>query len=128
MLTQIAIALATTAMILIVAGLIMARDRRRHVPLMLAAFALDMVGLVIVEFGPLLSGKTDPVSGLATEFAWAKTIHAVFATVAVVGYIMQIISGRKILAGDRTQLIAHKKWARIFLTMRLLAYVTMFTL
>ena len=128
MLNQIAVGLASVALILIFAGLAVARNRARHVPLMLAAFVLDMIGLVIVEFGPMFAGETDPVTGLATDFAWGKTIHAALATIAVVGYILQIISGKKILKGDRSVLPAHKRWAKIFLVTRVAAYVTMFTM
>ena len=38
----------------------------------------------------------------------------------------QIVTGKKILAGDRPRLIGHKKVARFFLATRLAAYVTMF--
>ncbi|MCB9831425.1 MAG: hypothetical protein H6807_03050 [Planctomycetes bacterium] len=120
--------LATIAMLLIVAGLITARQRRRHVPLMLSAFAFDMVGLVIVEFGPMFSGRTDPVTGVLTEPGPMKVIHASVATLAVVLYVAQIVTGRKILAGDRSRLPGHKKLAVFFLAARLAAYVTMFML
>ncbi len=124
--TTIAYVLATLAMLLIVAGLITARQQRKHVPLMLAAFACDMVGLVIVEFGPLLRGETDPVTGVMTDPGPMKVIHAVFATISVVFYVVQIVSGRRIMAGDRARIIAHKRTATIFLVTRLAAYITMF--
>ena len=129
MLTTLAYACATLAMVLIAAGLVMARNRKRHVPLMLSAFAVDMVGLVIVEFGPLFTDeKTDPVTGLVSEPGLMKSIHAALATAAIVGYVLQILSGKKVMAGDRSSLVTHKKVARLFIVMRLAAYITMFML
>ncbi len=127
-LTTIAVVLATLAMIFIVAGLIFARQRRKHVPFMLAAFACDIIGLVLVEFGPLLYGETDAVSSLAKEPGVMKSVHAALATVSVVAYVFQIISGKKILKGDRTALPGHQKMARVFILTRLAAYITMFLL
>ena len=126
LLNTIAIVLSTLAIIAIVAGLVFARNRKKHVPLMLAAFGFDMVGLVLVEFGPFFYGETDAVTGLATDPGVIKSVHALLSTIAVVGYILQIISGKKILAGDRTKLISHKKVAKLFLVTRFAAYVTMF--
>lgn len=123
---DIAVVLACLAILLIVAGLIVSRDRRRHVPLMLAAFVADMIGLLLVELTPLFQGKTDPVTGLATEFGWMKTVHAVLATMSVVGYVIQILSGKKLLAGQRVALIGHQKGARFFLVTRFAAFITMF--
>lgn len=121
--------LATLAILLVAAGLVFATNRRRHVPLMIAAFVADMVGLVIVEFIiPAQTGKTDPVTGLLTSDAgwgWRET-HAAFATLAVVGYVIQIVTGRKLLAGDRSRLRFHKLVARGFIVTRVLAYVTMY--
>jgi len=123
--------LATLAVVLIAAGLAMASNRNRHVPLMLGAFAADMVGLLIVELViPLSEGKTDPVSTLAQggEGMGIRWVHASFATLSVVGYILQIRSGRRIMKGDQAALVGHRKVAKAFVVVRLLAYVTMFML
>ncbi len=127
-LTTIATLLATAAVLLVIAGLVFAKNRKKHVPLMMAAFICDMIGLVLVEFGPLIYGQSDAVTGLATAPGLLKSIHAALATASVVGYILQIISGKKILAGDRTRLDRHKTVARVFLLARLGAYITMFML
>ncbi len=127
MLNTVAIILSSLAILLIFAGLAVARRPKRHVPLMYAAFAVDMIALAIVELAPLFQGDVDPVSGLAREFEWAKTIHATLATIAVIAYIVQIVNGRRILRGERQFLPRHKRWAKIFLVFRLLAYGTMFT-
>lgn len=125
-LSIIATILATVAMVLIVAGLIYARNRKKHVPLMMGAFVCDMVGLVLVEFGPMFFNETDAVSSLATDPDAMKIIHSIVATISVVCYILQIVSGKKILAGDRTRLPGHKTVAKVFLLSRLAAYITMF--
>lgn len=124
--TTISYGLATAAVILIVAGLALARDRRRHIPLMLAAFGLDLIGLVIVEFvAPSVENKTDPVRSLADESMMSiAVIHAAFSTLTLVGYVAQIITGRKLMS-DRSALAGHKRWAMFFVLMRLGAYVTM---
>jgi len=129
MLTIASYVLATVALLFIAAGLFFASDRWRHIPLMLEAFAADMIGLVLVEVViPLQTESTDPVSGLfETDGNWAwRVVHASLATLAVVGYVIQIISGRKLARGDRGVLGFHRRIARGFVVTRVLAYVTMF--
>lgn len=124
--TTVSYALATAAVILIVAGLVFARQRKRHIPLMLAAFGLDLVGLVIVEFvAPRVEDKIDPVRSLADEsIVSISVIHAALSTLALVGYIAQIVTGRKLMK-DRAAMTAHKRWAMAFLLFRAGAYATM---
>lgn len=120
--------LATVAVILVAAGLFFASDRRRHVPLMFAAFALDMTGLVLVEFiTPLVAGTIDPVRSLTKSgvptIVW---VHAAMSTAFTVCYILQIVSGKRLLRADRGALGIHKSTAKVFVVTRLIAYVTMF--
>lgn len=129
MLTGISIGLATLAVLLITAGLILASDRRRHVPLMFAAFACDMVSLVLVEVViPMQTGEKDAVSQVLEFNDVMKIVHATFATASLVGYVLQIRSGIKIMKGDHVAIIGHKKAAKFFIATRLLAYITMFML
>lgn len=124
--STVATILATIAVLFIVAGLVFARNRKKHVPLMFIAFGLDLIGLVLVEIGPLFLGETDPVSSLAVDPGMIKTIHAILATASLVGYVLQILTGKKVLNGDRTALPSHIKYAKFFLLTRLGAYITMF--
>ena len=129
MLTSLAYLLATAAILLIAAGLFFAADRRRHIPLMFAAFGCDMVGLVLVEIViPMASGHRDPLTGLfkADGNTYWTYIHAALATLTVVGYVLQIMSGRRLARGERGVLLRHKKVARYFVITRVLAYITMF--
>jgi uncharacterized membrane protein YozB (DUF420 family) len=129
MLTTVAYVLATLAIILIVAGLFFASDRRRHVPLMLGAFAADMVGLVIVEVVlPVVHERQDPVSGIISgaRAGPMRLIHAALATAALVGYLLQIWSGRRLMKADRSKLGFHRQTARWFVLTRFAAYVTMY--
>lgn len=122
--------LATLAMMLIFAGLATVRRRELHVPLMYGAFALDMIGLLIVEVVlPLSEGRVDPVSGLLggdTGEGYAIRIaHASFATLSVVGYVVQIVTGRKLQRGVPGSRVRHQRGAVFFLVTRLGAYATM---
>lgn len=118
--TSVAYVLASIAMVLIAAGLFFASDRRRHVPLMLLAFGLDMTGLVLVEF------SRHAVEKVAKGGVSAMTyFHTAVAVLAVVGYFVQIVTGRRLMRAERGVLGVHKKWAKIFLISRLAAYVTM---
>lgn len=120
-------ALSTVALGLIFVGLYFASNRRRHVPLMLWAFALDMIGLVIVEFViPRVEKSQDAVTGLFAAPTAMNWVHATFATASVVCYVLQILSGRKLLKADRAVLPGHRRVARVFLITRVLAYITMF--
>lgn len=117
--------LASLAMLLVFAGLIQRTRAKQHVRWMMMAFVADMLGLLLVELPPLFDpDRIDPVSALADSFSW-KHIHALFATLALVGYILQIRSGRRIQKGDRSLLPGHKKVAVFFLISRVAAYATM---
>lgn len=121
--------LASLAMLLIVAGLIQRKRAREHVRWMLMAFVADIIGLILVEIPPLFdSEKVDPVGGLVTDFSMMKSIHALVATLSLVFYVLQIRSGKKILAGDRSLLPKHRTMAGFFLLTRTLAYITMWML
>ncbi len=125
-LSIISTTLATFAMLLIVAGLIFARNKKKHIPLMMAAFACDIAGLIVIEVVARIIGETSPVDSLATDPNVMKSVHAAFATASLICYGFQISSGRKIVAGERTRLPTHKLVAKIFILTRLGAYVTMF--
>ncbi|MEE9394268.1 MAG: hypothetical protein V3W41_17350 [Planctomycetota bacterium] len=130
MLISVCYAFATLAMLLIFAGLAFARDRRRHVPLMFAAFACDIIGLIIVEIVvPIAEGRLDPVRGLmesgGSGAELIDNIHAALATLSIVGYIIQIVTGIKIMKGRGDLLALHKKAAVFFILTRLAAYITM---
>ena len=111
--------LATVAVVLIAAGLYFRNDRARHVPFMLVAFVADVVGVILVEV------KLRAVEGLG-EAAPLTLFHAIVAFIAVVGYVVQIVTGKSILKGEMKWWNLHRKVAVIFLVARALAYITMF--
>lgn len=120
MMITVAYVLATLAIFLIAAGLFFASDRRRHVPLMLAAFVADIVGLLLVEFGA--HAVEGVMAGKGTMWTY---IHITFSVATLVLYGVQIATGRRLMRADRGILGFHKKAAKAFVLMRILAYVTM---
>ncbi len=121
--------LASLALLFIAAGLIQRKRAKDHVRWMLFAFVADIIGLLLVEIPPLFNSEAlDPVGGLIKEFSMIKGTHALFATLSLVAYGLQIRSGRKILSGDRALLPSHRTMAVFFLITRVLAYITMWML
>ena len=75
-----------------------------------------------------VNDTVDPLTGLmdaGDSWAW-RMVHATFSTLAVIGYVVQLVTGRKLMRGARSALAAHKVTAKVFLATRVLAYVTMY--
>ena len=99
-----------------------------HVKIMKICFALDLALLVVVE---VLRDAIQKAIGITESGDIDKTllyIHIAFAVLTLVFWIMQVITGSKVLKGDRSRLPSHARNAKIFLLLRLATLVTAFML
>jgi uncharacterized membrane protein YozB (DUF420 family) len=108
--------------LLLAFGIIKAKVRKIHVPVMITAFILD-VGLVLwIE-----------LSRQAVERVAAETnntfllFHAAISLLVIVLYILLLITGSKFIKhGERNIYLWHKRLAVLFIVLRLTNYVTSF--
>lgn len=112
----------------ILVGVFQHHRRTFHVRMMSACFALDILLLIAVELRQKAVEKaleraagTDPVAS-----NWILWIHIAFSAAALVLWVCQIVSGRRILQGRMERLPAHAKLARYFLLVRFGNLVTAF--
>lgn len=105
---------------LIAAGLWFRRTPRLHLRFMTAAFIVDVGLLLYIE------GTRAAVAQVAASTAPIVWVHAAISTLVLVAYVMQIVLGRRTLAGMATSRQAHIVLGLTFVALRSLNYVTSF--
>jgi hypothetical protein len=79
-------------LILIFVGVALRRQRRRHVPIMITAFVLDMASVLYLEFNrQVIAEALEHVSALTMQ------IHLSFAFLTLAGYGVALLTGRLLL-------------------------------
>lgn len=107
---------------LMIFGVIMRRQRKLHVKTMATAIIWDLLLILQIEVSRNAIVKASKVM---TNPLMLK-IHLFFAIGSVVLYVMMIITGRKLLAGDNKVRSKHKILGWTTLTFRILTFVTSF--
>ena len=114
-------ALATLAWLLLVAGWAARRNRRVHVPLVLAGIALDLALVGYLEFSRHVIEKT-----VSEQFSAMRWAHIATSTIAVVLYIPTLILGFRLLrGGDFVVRRRHAAVAVTALAMRTVGFICM---
>jgi hypothetical protein len=91
-----------------------------HVRLMTAAFVCDLLLVVYIEVS---RHAVETVVGRGTSLIW---FHATVSTLVLVAYVVQIVLGRRMLAGIHASRRVHALLGIAFVTLRSLNYVTSF--
>jgi hypothetical protein len=90
---------------LIVWGILERRSPRRHVPIMLVCFALDLVNVSVVEaWGRWGRGKGAVLKGLEAisgEGIGVLDVHVATSVLVALGYVVAAFTGRSLLATGR---------------------------
>jgi hypothetical protein len=113
--------LSTAVLACIAIGVRNRRDPRLHVRWMTAAFCLDLALVVYIE------GTRHAIEKAVAPAASIVWIHAGLSTLALVGYVAQIVVGRRILAGGRASRRTHITLGLAFCLVRAMSYATSFT-
>ena len=120
-----------TAMVILIAyGLTQRRRPKVHIPVMLTAFAVDLVNVLIVELvarakhqgeGAVEAGLK-AMSGSGT---FLEQFHIIVSVLCIVGYVVALVTGTRLYRRwvGRT---AHRANAGVFVVTRLASYVTSF--
>lgn len=117
--------LASTLVIILLAfGLYHRHDKKKHIPLMLTAFVIDLSLVLIIEI------QRKAVESVVDNVVHAPNslviFHAIVSLLVIVLYIGQIITGTKIARGKRYHLALHQQMAVLFIVLRLTNYITSF--
>jgi len=103
-------------------GISQHRTRAKHVKIMYSAIVWDIILILQVELsrGAILKASKAMVNPLLLN------IHVSIAVATVVLYGFMVFLGRKVMAGDNTQLKRHKRLGQITMLMRILTFATSF--
>ena len=108
--------------LLMIAGIIVRRNRKLHVKIMSVAMIWDVILILQIELSRSAILKASKV--VTNELA--LNIHVAIAVSTVVLYGFMIRSGRKLLSGNNSVLPHHKKLGWTTLAMRILTFITSF--
>lgn len=105
-------------------GVLLAKKNRNlHVRVMSFAMAWDVILILQIE---LSRHAVEKAISIANN-SMILNIHVSLAVLTVVLYGFMIFLGRKVLAGDRSFLAAHRKLGAVTLIMRILTYITSYS-
>ncbi len=111
------------ALVLIIVGVAYRRVTRVHVPIMLAAFVIDMLNVLLIELNRDAVKRTMETAGVAGE--WILKFHILVSVISVVCYVIALITGPLLLLRRRCR-TAHRWNAIVFLVCRSINFVTSF--
>ena len=108
--------------LLMIAGIVLRRNRKLHVRIMSLAMIWDIILILQVE----LSRSAVLKASNALSIPMILNIHVAIAVSSVVLYGFMIYTGRKLLAGDNSIRTKHKFLGYTTFIMRLLTFITSF--
>jgi hypothetical protein len=111
-------AASTLVLLLLLAGVRLRRRRRCHIPLMIAAFSLDLATLLAIEWsrGAIQKARSGPGPLLV--------FHVTVSVFALAGYGVMFVLGERVRQGTERLRPWHRRTAWIFGTCRAANYVT----
>lgn len=98
------------------------KNHRKHMFIMNSAMLWDIILILQIE---LSRGAINKASQVMTNTMLLK-IHLFFAISSVLLYIYMFISGRKIMQGEHSRKVTHKRAGVLTLVFRILTFVTSF--
>lgn len=118
-------AVSTLVLILIAYGLKHRKNAKIHVPVMLAAFGIDILLVLWIELNRqaiehvVENAESETPDGLLM-------FHVAVSLLSIIFYVILTVLGFKIMKGERTLLKLHRNLGGLFLIFRLSNYVTSF--
>ena len=108
--------------LLMIAGIVLRRNRKLHVKIMSLAMIWDIIIILQVE----LSRSAVLKASQALSNPMMLNIHVSIAVSSVILYGFMVYTGRKLLAGDNSIRTKHKFLGYTTFTMRVLTFITSF--
>ncbi|MBI3089898.1 MAG: hypothetical protein HYY96_04465 [Candidatus Tectomicrobia bacterium] len=110
-------AVSTLALLILAAGFLNRFHRRRHIPLMLSAFAIDLGLLLHIEI------TRHAIEKVSRQPSRLLLLHVLISVLMLLGYVVMVCAGIMVLRRNRWRRL-HRHAAKVFLTLRALNYVT----
>ena len=107
---------------LMVFGISKRKQRKIHVPTMIAVLTWDILLILQIELG---RGAVEKASKALVN-PLILNIHVSFAVSCVIFYILLIFTGRKLLKGDNTYRLRHRIFGWTAFALRTLTLITSF--
>jgi uncharacterized membrane protein YozB (DUF420 family) len=112
---------STISLVLIGLGLLRRRNRRQHIPLMLSALTLDFLLVLAIEIRRHAVEKI-----LAHHVSPLTVFHAGVSALVLIFYLIMAYYGYRILRNVPGAQQHHRQLAGVFITLRLLNFITSF--
>ncbi len=109
--------------LLMLYGILKARNRLKHSKIMISAMVWDVLLILQIEFSRQAINRAAKSLGSPDPMLW---VHLFFALGSVIFYIFMFRTGRKILKGNNDLITKHKLLGRITFSFRFLTLVTSF--
>jgi len=117
--------ISTIVLILIAIGLVKRKNVKIHVPVMLAAFVIDVILVLWIELNrAAIEQVAEDIQ--SPQDHGLLLFHVAVSLISIGLYTFLTILGFKILKGRRDLLKLHRNWAAVFLVCRLANFITSF--
>lgn len=118
---------SSVILLILSAGLYFRRKPKIHIPLMSTAFACDVLLVLFIEFQR--KAIESVVSEVSASPDWFVLFHALISLLVVVLYIALARTGFLVYKRHKPQLLkTHRNLAGLFVLLRLVNYVTSFSM
>jgi hypothetical protein len=121
---------STCVLLIIIAGIMTRKNQKLHIPLMTAAFVIDLTSVLVIE---IQRQAVEKVVGSSTHPL--LIFHAIISIMVLVLYVLMMTSGKKlqkfIAEIKPLELVtlarrSHVTYSAVFIILRLTNYVTSF--
>jgi hypothetical protein len=112
---------STLVLVILAIGWYWRHRPRRHIPLMLSAFTIDVLLVLAIEINRHAVEKV-----LSPSVDWFTVFHAAISLLVLLLYTAMTVLGVRIFRGNHTLRPIHGRLALVFVGFRLANYVTSF--
>lgn len=107
---------------LMIFGIFNRKNRKIHVPTMSVVLIWDVILILQIELGRDAVAKASK----ALVNPMILNVHVTFAVLSVIFYVLLVVTGRKLLKGDRTIRPRHRLFGWTAFALRTLTLITSF--
>ena len=115
-------AASTFVLCVLVAGILLRRRRRIHIPIMIAAFALDLLTVLAIEW------RRHAIAKVTSSATPLLLFHVTVSVLALVFYGIMFVLGERVRKGSDHLRPWHRRSAWVFSACRATNYVTSWTI
>lgn len=114
-------AISTVSLIILLCGMYYRKDKKKHIPLMITAFVIDVALVLYIEVNRAVVHQ---VTSEIKEMSGIMVFHVIISVITLILFGLQIILGLILKRGAETARFWHKYSGWSLLVFRLGNYVT----